>query len=114
MVTADGGIAQAFENTLSLKRNAIEGGMIILYSSSKNEVAHFTKFESLKGLCIKLGFTYLKELSVGGNATYSSHRTISEWLDVMSQVIEESVLEKVHASPAIGLMADESTDISVS
>lgn len=51
--------------------------------------------------------------NVGGNATYSSRRIISEWLDVMSQVIEENILEKVHASPAVGLIADESTDISV-
>ena len=71
------------------------------------------KFESLKDLCIELGCTYLKELSVGGNAKYTSHRVISERLDVMSQVIEDTVLDEVHASPATGLMADESTDVSI-
>lgn len=55
----------------------------------------------------------LKELNIAGNANYSSHRIIGEWLDVMSQQIEQSVLEKVHGSRAMGLMVDESTDISV-
>lgn len=38
---------------------------------------------------------------------------IGEWLKVLSDVIEENVLDQVHKSPAIGLMCDESTDISV-
>lgn len=44
-----------------------------------------------------------------GNASYNSHRIISEWLDVMSQVIEGSVLEKFDAGSMIGLLADNST-----
>ena len=105
----------AFEKIVALKRKTVLGAMKILYWLSKNEAAHFTKFESLKELelCIELGCTYLKELNVGRNATYNSHRIIGEWLDVMSKTIEENVLEKVHASPVVGLMADESTDISV-
>ena len=110
--SGDGGIVQAFEHVLALKKKAVEGGMKILYWLCKNEVAHFSKFESLKQLCIDLGCTYLKELNVAGNANYSSHRIISEWLDVMSQQIGDDVLERVRGSPAIGLMVDESTDIS--
>ena len=79
-----------------------------MYWLSKNEVAHFTKLESLKQLCIELGC-----LNIAGNANYSSHRIIGEWLDIMSQQIEQSLLETVHRSPAMGLMVDESTDISV-
>ena len=60
-------------------------------------------------MCIDLGCRYLKELNVAGNANYFSHRIISEWLDVMSQQIEDSVLERVLGSPAMGLMF---TDIS--
>ena len=113
MALADGGIEHAFEKTLQIKKKAVKGAMKILYWLSKNEVAHFTKFESLKDLCIELGCTYLKELNVGGNAKYTSHRIISEWLGIMSQIIEQNILMTVRASPAIGLMADESTDISV-
>ena len=85
--SVDGGIAQALENTIALKRKAVQGAMRILYWLSKNEVAHFTKFEKLKQLCIDLGCTYLKELNVAGNANYSSHRMISEWLDIMSALM---------------------------
>ena len=76
-------------------------------------MAHFTKFESLRKLCLDLGCEYFKELNVGRNAHYSSHRIIEEWLKVLSDIIEEDVLDQVHKSPAIGLMCDESTDISV-
>ena len=76
-------------------------------------MAHFTKFESLNQLCIDLGCTYFKKLNVSQNANYSSHRIISEWLDIMSQILEEKVIMNVQASPAIGFLADKSTDISI-
>ena len=38
---------------------------------------------------------------------------INEWLQVLSDIIEADVQTAVHHSPAIGLMCDESTDISV-
>ena len=84
MALADGGIEHTFEKTLQITKKGVEGAMKILYWLSKNEVAHFTKFEYLKDLCIELGCTYLKELNVGGNAKYTSHRIISEWLGIMS------------------------------
>ena len=113
LVSAHVGIVQAFEQTWSVKRQAVDGALKILYWLAKNEVAHFTKFDSLKQLYIDLGCTYLKELNLSRNANYSSQRVISEWLDIMSQVLEEAVLKKVWASPAIGLTIDESTDISL-
>ena len=56
-----------------MKMKAVEGALKILYWPAKNEVIHFTKFESLKQLCTELGCTYLKELNVSRNANYSSH-----------------------------------------
>ena len=92
--SGDGGIVQAFEYVLTLKKKAVECGMKILYWLCKNEVAHFSKFESFKQLCIDLGCRYLKELNVAGNANYFSHRIISEWLDVMSQQIEDECIRE--------------------
>ena len=66
-----------------------------------------------KQLCIDLGCTHLKELNVSRNANYSSHRIISECLDIMSQILGEKVITNVQASPAIGFMADECTHISI-
>ena len=99
--TYDGGIAQAFQTTVSLQKKAVSGSMRILYWLAKEEIAHFTKFDSLRLLC------------VGGNAKYNSHRLIDEWLAILSETIEEDMLNKIKLSPAIGFMRDESTDISV-
>ena len=38
---------------------------------------------------------------------------IEEWLTILSNVTEEDLLKQIQLSPAIGLMCDESTDISV-
>ena len=111
--TSDGGIAQAFQTTVSLQKKAISGSMRILYWLAKEEIAHFTKFDSLRQLCVDLGCDYFRELNVGGNAKYNSHRMIDEWLAILSGTIEEDLLNKIRISPAIGLMCDESTDISV-
>ena len=112
--TSDGGIAQAFQTTVSLQKKAISGSMRILYWLAKEEIAHFTKFDSLRQLCVDLhvGCDYFRELNVGGNAKYNSHRMIDEWLAILSGTIEY-LLNKIRISPAIGLMCDESTDISV-
>ena len=111
--TSDGGIAQAFQTTVSLQKKAISGSMRILYWLAKEEIAPFTKFDSLRQLCVDLGCDYFRELNVGGNAKYNSHRMIDEWLAILSGTIEEDLLNKIRISPAIGLMCDESTDISV-
>ena len=104
---------QAFQATVSVQKKAISGRMRILYWLAKEEVAHFTKFDSLRQLCLDLGCNYFKELNVGGNAKYNSHQMIDEWLTILSDTIEEDLLRKIQLSPAIGLMCDESTDISV-
>lgn len=52
MAAADGCIVHAFQASLSLKKKAVEGAIKILYWLSKNEIAHFTKFESLKALIV--------------------------------------------------------------
>ena len=55
----DGGIAQAFQTTASLQKKAISGSMWILYWLAKEEIAHFTKFDSLRQRCVDLGREYL-------------------------------------------------------
>ena len=55
----------------------------------------------------------LQCLRVARNATYTSQRTIIDFLQVMSSVIEDDIIQKMRSSLTIGLMADESTSISV-
>jgi hypothetical protein len=109
----DGGIQQAMEKTFAVQRRALTGSLHMLYWLAKNEIGHFTHFESLRKLCLDLGCEYFSELSVARNVNYTSHRIISEWLEVINNVIEKDVLDKVHQCHCIGLMCDESTDISI-
>lgn len=95
--TTVGGIPHKFDQTVTLQKKAITGAMKMVYWLTKNEVAHFTELAQIK------------HLSVGGNASYSSHRMVGEWLD---NNVEDDVLKGVRACPAVGLMCDKSTDIS--
>lgn len=58
-LASDGGVAQGF---VTLQRQALSESTQILYWLAKNEIAHFTKFESLRRLCNDLGCDYFKEL----------------------------------------------------
>lgn len=77
-----GGIAQAFECVLCVKKQALIGGMKCIYWLAKSEIAHTTNFESLLDLAVSLGSTYLTELHQGGNAKYTSHQSINELITV--------------------------------
>ena len=68
---SDGGIRQAFSSRILVQRKAIIGVLHLLYWLAKEEVAHTTKFNSLKDLAIRLGCEYFRELSLGRNAQYS-------------------------------------------
>ena len=59
---------------------------------------------------VTLGCAYFSELEVGRNARYTSHRMIDEFVAVLSECVEQQLLSKVRASPAIGILCDESTD----
>ena len=109
----NGGIRQAFSARVVAHRKALIGALQILYWLVKEEVAHTTKFVSLRDLAIHLGCDYLRELHLGGNAHYSSEQCISELLRSLSAVIEEHILSEVVCSEFFALMTDESTDVSV-
>ena len=60
-----------------------------------------------------LGCSYLNDLIIGRNATYTSKRIVAEFLQCLSSVIESEKLDNLKCSPFFSLMTDESTDISV-
>lgn len=84
-----------------------------MYWLAKEEIAHTTKFNSLKDLIISLGCDYLRDLSLGRNAQYSREQIISELLRSLSLVIEEHILSEMQSSDFFALITDESTDITV-
>ena len=71
---------------------------------AKEDIAITTKYESLVNLVKSLGCSYLNDLSIGRNATYTSKRIVA--------VIESEKLDNLKCSPFFSLMTDESTDIS--
>jgi hypothetical protein len=108
-----GGIRQAFATRVVVQRKALIGALHLMYWLAKEEIAHTTKFNSLKQLAISLGCDYLRELSIGKNAQYSSEQTIAELLHCLAQVLEEQTVSFLQVSPFFSLMTDESTDIAV-
>ena len=53
-------------------------------------------------------------MSVGENATYTSLTASNDMVEAMAESLRQGVYDKVRASPAVSLLADESTDITVS
>ena len=109
----DGGIRTAFSSRIAVQRKALIGALRIMYWLVKEEVAHTTKFNSLKDLSILLGCDYLQELNVGRNAQYTSEQSIAELLQCLSQVLEEQITRDLQSSEFFPVMTDESTDIAV-
>ena len=106
-----GGIAQCFTKQITANRAAMQAGMHIVYWLAESEVALFTKFESLKELCIDLGAEVLWDLEKGKNAKYSSNRIRDEWLHVIVSVIRDDVKENLRKCLSMGLMCDEYADV---
>lgn len=107
-----GGVRAAVDKQVSLKHQAVTGAMKCVYWLAKEETAHHTKFKSLINLGKSLGCSYLSELEIANNATYSSHRIIDEFLDSLSTSVENDILDQIRDSPVVGLLCDESTDTS--
>ena len=54
----------------------------------------------------------LSHLNKGDNATYRSQRSISEFLTLISSNIRSSIKVELENSPFLGIMIDETTDLS--
>ena len=96
----DGGIRQAF----SARVIALVGALKMMYWIAKQEIAHTTKFNSLRDLAIELGCDFLRELNLGKNAQYSSEQIISELLQCLSMVIDEEIILGMKSSNYFSIM----------
>ena len=75
------------------QREALIGALKIVYWLAKEDTAITTKYESLINLVKSLGCSYLNDLSIGRNATYTSKRIVAEFLQCLSSVIESEKLD---------------------
>ena len=78
------------------QRQAIKGALKCLYWLAKEEIARQTKFSSLLQLGKFLGCSYLSELEVAKNASYTSHWMIDDFLAVLSDCVEADILTKIN------------------
>ena len=88
----------------------------VAYYLFKQEIPHTTNYDSLLNLVARLDNSHGIEqfmMSSPENATYQSHNTATELLSASAKWLQEKLLSAVRSSPAIALMADESTDIRV-
>ena len=83
-----------------------------VYWLAKHEKTHHTMFRLLLDLGKSLGCSDFNELEVSKSASYTSHHMIDEFLVVLSDCIERVVLSKARASPAVGILYDELTDVA--
>ena len=88
-VAVHGGVEQAFQTQLQLKRQAVITAMQCLYWS---EIPHTGNYESLLKVVQLMGCQQLKHLNQGENAKYTSQRIIQEFLQVMAVEIESQTL----------------------
>ena len=107
-----GGIQSALQEQVSMQRMGVISALKCLYWLAKEEVAHHTKFSSLLELAKSIGCPYLSELDVSKGAKYTSHMMIDDFLMVLSDCIETTVLSDVHKSLCVGILCDESTGIA--
>ena len=109
----DGGIVMAFQQQVVAQRKAVIGALKVVYWLAKEEIAYTTKYESLLNLAQSLGCMYLKDLCLGGNASYTSRQIIGEFLQCLATVVETEKMQQLKSSPFYSLMTDESTDVAV-
>ena len=107
--SSDGGIIQALQKELSLKKSAVKAAVQCLCWLVKSEIPHTTNYDSL----LKTVQFILKHLYQGENAKYTSQCVIQEFLQTLGNQIEELQLQEVKKCPRFSLMIDESTDVAV-
>ena len=108
----DGGIAAAFEKQWVAEEKAVGAAFSCVYFLAQEEIPHTTKYEPLLRLLSHLGLPHLEILNKGGNTNYTSYRIIDELLGLLSDEVKRLVQSQLEKSPYIGLICDETTDVS--
>jgi hypothetical protein len=72
-----------------------------------------SKYPSLVSFMNELHVDDIEKLNVSKNVSYNSRKTAYEILEAMADRIDDKVTEELQASPVITVLADETTDITV-
>ena len=71
------------------------------------------KYQSLLSFLRLLNVPHIEHLQCGEKTNYSSKTSAHGLLQVLSDIVDENITQKVNESPVITLFTDESTDIVV-
>ena len=81
--------------------------------ASKGEIPHTLNYPSVLKAVEIMGCSHLKHLWHGDNGQYTSRRVTHEFLQVMSDMIEQAQLRDLLSSSVYSLLIDETTDIAI-
>ena len=95
------------------ERKAFIGALKTTYFLNKREIAHTTNFMPLLDLGKSLGATYLNDMHIGGNASYTSERTMQELVRALGKTVSMEIYQQLQMSPLFTLCVDETADVSV-
>ena len=104
---------EAVMNSVSSQEQAVVSGMRTVYWLAEEQIAT-EKYKSLMNILKMLGCKDIENLNVAKNASYNSVQTAKDFQSVIAECIQDEITEKLHKSPFVSVMADESTDIAVS
>ncbi len=102
----------SFSRSMSEKEQATLMQMKTIYWMVKEGIA-LNKFGSLRDLLSALDCPYAGKMKVGENAKYTSLVAVNDMVSAMASCIRQNVVEQLRSSPSISILADESTDLSV-
>ena len=86
--------------------------MRAVYWLAKEDIAT-VKYDSLLNFLDEVGLQSVKNLQVGGNATYRSHQSAEGMQDAIATGLKSNIDKLEEASPFFSLLIDESMDVSI-
>lgn len=92
---SSGRIRQAFHDVVTLEVKAAIGCCKCVYFLCKHEIAHTTTYPHLLAFAESLGCEYFRALNVGRNTKYTSPQILAEFLELIDNVVQESVLRNI-------------------
>ena len=105
---------KAIESSLKAKEKGVEVALKSIYwLANCTEGISTHKYSSLLSFLEILDCPDVQELHCGANATYRTDVIANELQDSIAQVIREDIDKETEQSSCISILADESTDISV-
>ena len=85
----------------------MEQAFSCLYFLTKQRIAHKTNYEPLLDLVCYLGIDIKGRISKARNASYTSEKIIQEMVFIMSEVLENKILEDMRESDNFSSFFDE-------